>query len=111
MIRSSTAPGEADTSRRTTTSVGSSAARQRASGRQLVTRAAAWYQLSGHVALSDDETPFRIGCGKPRRIWCTARRGREAKQYEWACFAAHQSAEKALQTLIEYLGDDGTCSP
>jgi HEPN domain-containing protein len=35
-----------------------------------------------------------------------ARTSVEARQYEWACFAAQQSAEKSLKALVEHLGGD-----
>ena len=33
-----------------------------------------------------------------------ARRSLEAGDYEWACFAAHQAAEKAVKALYQFLG-------
>ena len=35
-----------------------------------------------------------------------ARTSLQAGQHEWACFAAQQSAEKALKALVERLGGD-----
>ncbi|MBI4288150.1 MAG: HEPN domain-containing protein [Chloroflexi bacterium] len=33
-----------------------------------------------------------------------ARRSIEAKDYEWACFAAHQAAEKAVKAVYQKIG-------
>lgn len=36
-----------------------------------------------------------------------ARNARESGDYEWACFAAQQAAEKAVKALIQSLGGEG----
>lgn len=36
-----------------------------------------------------------------------AKKSSQMKDYEWACFAAQQSAEKALKSLYDYLGGEG----
>jgi len=36
-----------------------------------------------------------------------ARHALEAGDYDWACFAAHQAAEKAVKALILYRGGEG----
>jgi HEPN domain-containing protein len=36
-----------------------------------------------------------------------ARNSLKLKDYEWACFAAQQSAEKGLKALYEFLGGEG----
>jgi len=35
-----------------------------------------------------------------------ASRSMELEYYEWACFAAHQAAEKALKAVYQHLGGD-----
>lgn len=36
-----------------------------------------------------------------------AKKSLRMKDFEWACFAAQQSAEKALKALYDYLGGEG----
>ena len=38
-----------------------------------------------------------IGCGRPSETWTSCGAG----QYDWACFAAQQAAEKALKALYQ----------
>lgn len=42
----------------------------------------------------------------PERDLLHAKHSYEDKDYEWACFAAHQSAEKAVKAVYQKLGID-----
>jgi len=51
-----------------------------------------------------DESEFRRWLESARRTLESARHDAEAQFYNWACFKAHQAAEKALKALLWGLG-------
>ena len=44
--------------------------------------------------------------GQARRDLDQAEDSRDAKRHEWACFASHQAAEKAVKALHLYFGQE-----
>jgi len=52
-----------------------------------------------------DESEFRRWMLSARRTLESARRDAGAGDYNWACFKAHQAAEKALKALLWGLGE------
>lgn len=52
-----------------------------------------------------DESEYRRWMLSARRTLESARRDAEAGDYNWACFKAHQAAEKALKALLWGLGE------
>ena len=52
-----------------------------------------------------DEGEFKRWMASARRTLESARRDAEAGDHNWACFKAHQAAEKALKALLWGLGE------
>jgi HEPN domain-containing protein len=52
-----------------------------------------------------DESEFERWMLSARRTLVSARRDAQAGDYNWACFKAHQAAEKALKAVLWGLGE------